>query len=76
MNLGVDILLDRIWEQLGLVRIYTKRMGMAPDFKEPLILTNARHGTTIKGCLMQIHRDFLKEFSHAMVWGRSVKFNP
>lgn len=25
---------------------------------------------------MQIHKDFIKEFSHAMVWGRSVKFNP
>ena len=27
MNLGIDILLDKIWEQLGLVRIYTKRTG-------------------------------------------------
>ena len=25
---------------------------------------------------MQIHKDFLNEFSHACVWGRSVKFNP
>jgi len=25
MNLGIDILLDKIWEQLGLVRCYTKR---------------------------------------------------
>ena len=27
MNLGIDILLDKIWEQLGLVRIYTKKTG-------------------------------------------------
>ena len=27
MNLGIDILLDKIWEQLGLVRVYTKRTG-------------------------------------------------
>jgi len=25
---------------------------------------------------MQIHRDFVNEFSHAFVWGRSVKFSP
>jgi len=25
MNLGIDILLDKIWEQLGLVRVYTKK---------------------------------------------------
>lgn len=32
MNLGIDILLDKIWEQLGLVRIYTKKTGNQPDF--------------------------------------------
>jgi ribosome-interacting GTPase 1 len=76
MNLGVDILLEKIWDQLGLVRVYTKKIGAAPDFADPLILLKSRHGTTIKGCLMQIHRDFINEFSHAMVWGKSVKFNP
>lgn len=76
MNLGIDILLDKIWEQLGLVRVYTKRTGANPDFSDPIILLNSRQGLTIKGVLMQIHKDFVKEFSHASVWGRSVKFNP
>ena len=76
MNLGIDILLDKIWEQLGLVRVYTKRTGQPPDFSDPLILTNCREGLTIKSALMQIHKDFITEFSHACVWGRSVKFNP
>lgn len=76
MNLGIDILLDKIWEQLGLVRVYTKRTGQPPDFSDPLILLKSRQGLTVKGCLMQIHKDFLTEFSHACVWGRSVKFNP
>ena len=76
MNLGIDILLDKIWEQLGLVRIYTKRTGQPPDSSDPLILTEGREGLTVKSALMQIHKDFLNEFSHACVWGRSVKFNP
>jgi len=76
MNLGIDILLDKVWDQLGLVRVYTKRFGAQPDFGDPIILLNSRQGTTVSGCLMQIHREFIKEFSHAMVWGKSVKFNP
>jgi uncharacterized protein len=76
MNLGIDILLEKIWEQLGLVRVYTKRTGLHPDFSDPLILTAGRGGITIKAALEQIHRHFLLEFSHAMVWGRSVKFSP
>lgn len=39
MQLGIDILLEKIWNQLGLVRVYTKKRGQMPDFTEPLILT-------------------------------------
>jgi len=76
MNLGIDILLEKMWDQLGLVRVYTKRTGTMPDFNDPLILTTGRDGLTVKSALMQIHRDFVLEFSHAQVWGRSVKFSP
>ena len=76
MNLGIDILLDKIWDQLGLVRVYTKRRGEAPDFGEPLILTRGRDGLTVKSAISQIHKSLLEEFSHAAVWGRSVKFSP
>ena len=76
MNLGIDILLEKIWDQLGLVRIYTKKRGEPPDFEEPLILTHGRHGLTVKAAIMQLHKDMLTEFGHAMIWGRSVKFSP
>jgi ribosome-interacting GTPase 1 len=51
-ELGIDILLDKIWEQLALVRVYTKRKGGPPDFSDPLILTEGRHGLTIKGAIL------------------------
>lgn len=76
MNLGIDIMLDKIWEQLALVRIYTKRRGEAPDFGDPLFLTVGRHGLTVKSAIMQIHRELLDEFGYALVWGRSCKFSP
>lgn len=52
MNLGIDALMEKIWDQLGLVRIYTKKRGEPPDFQEPLILTYNRHGLTVKAAIM------------------------
>jgi len=76
MKLGIDILLNKIWDQLALVRVYTKRKGSAPDFLDPIIMTKARHGLTVKSCILGIHKDLLNEFHYAYVWGRSVKFSP
>jgi len=39
MELGLDILLQKIWKILGMVRVYTKRKGEQPDFKDPIIMT-------------------------------------
>jgi uncharacterized protein len=75
-ELGIDILIDKIWDQLGLVRVYTKRKGEMPSFADPLILTTGRHGTNVKGAIMQIHKDLLAEFGFAYVWGRGCKFSP
>mmetsp|Transcript_39924 Transcript_39924/g.38476 ORF Transcript_39924/g.38476 Transcript_39924/m.38476 type:complete len:106 (+) Transcript_39924:1-318(+) len=40
MKLGLDILREKIWDMLGMVRVYTKKKGMPPDFSDPLILTH------------------------------------
>lgn len=55
-KLGFDILREKIWDMLGMVRVYTKRKGARPDFDDPLILTDGRHGTLIKGAILQIHK--------------------
>lgn len=68
--------MEKMWDQLGLVRVYTKRRGNPPDFAEPLILTKGRDGLTVKSAIMQIHRSLLDDFSYAAVWGRSVKYSP
>jgi ribosome-interacting GTPase 1 len=76
MNLGIDILLEKIWDMLGLVRIYTKKKANPPDFGDPLILTAGRHGCTVKSAIMQIHRGLLKDLNYAFIWGKSVKYSP
>ena len=76
MNLGCDILLEKIWDTLGLVRVYTRKKGMPPDFGDPLILTVGRDGISVKSAIMQIHKGLLQDLNYAYVWGKSVKHSP
>ena len=68
---GVDILKDRIFKKIGFVRVYLKPQSGKIDYDAPLIL---RRGATIGDVCNSIHRDFVKKFRYAMVWGKSVKF--
>lgn len=52
MQLGIDILLEKLWNLLALVRVYTKKKGNPPDFADPLILTHGRHGCSIKAAIV------------------------
>eukprot|EP01125_Pyxidicula_operculata_P000258 TRINITY_DN10337_c0_g1_i1.p1 TRINITY_DN10337_c0_g1~~TRINITY_DN10337_c0_g1_i1.p1 ORF type:complete len:429 (+),score=88.87 TRINITY_DN10337_c0_g1_i1:84-1289(+) len=75
-ELGLDYLLERIWDALGLVRVYTKKKGCPPSFADPLVLTEGRGGTTVENCCLQLHKDLVTYFKYAMVWGTSTKYNP
>lgn len=37
-DLNLDYLVEKIWDNLGLIRIYTKKRGEYPDFTQGLIL--------------------------------------
>lgn len=76
MNLNMDYLLEKIWEQLALVRVYTKKRGCLPDFGDPIILTQGRNGCTVQSVCELIHRDLVKDFKFAFSWGKSCKFSP
>lgn len=52
MKLGIDNLLDKIWEMLDIVRVYTKKKGQQPDLSDPLILSTGRHGKNVKAALI------------------------
>lgn len=78
LDLNLEALKSRIWQELNLVRVYTKKKGMFPDFKEPLVLTSQR-GTgmlSVEDAIGQLHKDILAEFKAAMVWGTSVRMSP
>jgi uncharacterized protein len=65
MKLGLDIMLQKIWDALAMVRVYTKRRGELPDFSEPIILTKGRGGVKVYDCIMQIHKSLLEDFAAA-----------
>jgi len=73
MKLNLDYLLDKVWECLALLRIYTKKPGRAPDFSDPIIL---RGGASVEHVCHAIHRSIAAVYKYALVWGASTKFNP
>jgi ribosome-interacting GTPase 1 len=73
LDLGIQDVVDRCWEELRLIRVYTKRKGNDPDFSEALIV---RHGSTIEDVCDQVHRTLKETFKHALVWGASARHVP
>jgi small GTP-binding protein len=71
---NMDELLERIWEKLDLIRVYTKPKGQLPDYEAPVILQKSKN--RVEQFCEKIHRGLLKEFKYATVWGSSVKHQP
>jgi ribosome-interacting GTPase 1 len=73
MDLGITDVVDTCWEYLKLIRIYTKRKGIDPDFSEALIV---RSDSTIEDVCDQVHRSLKDNFKYALVWGASARHIP
>ncbi|KAF3356433.1 hypothetical protein VdG1_03713 [Verticillium dahliae VDG1] len=73
LDLGIQDVVDRCWDELRLIRIYTKRKGVEPDFGEALIV---RSNSTIEDVCDQIHRTLKETFKYALVWGASARHVP
>jgi ribosome-interacting GTPase 1 len=73
LDLGIPDVVERCWQELNLMRIYTKRKGVDPDFSEALIVRNK---STIEDVCDQIHRTLKDTFKYALVWGASARHVP
>jgi small GTP-binding protein len=69
---GIDELKEMIWQRLGLMRIYLKKIGKQPDLKEPMIVKGS---VTVKDICKKIHGDLVAKLEYGKVWGSSVKFD-
>ena len=63
---------DMIYDRLGFMNIYLKEVGKKPDMDEPLVV---RRGSTIEMICRKLHKDFVRKFRYARVWGPSAKFD-
>jgi small GTP-binding protein len=71
---NLDELLERIWEKMDLLRIYTKPKGQVPDYEAPVILPRTK--SKVEDFCNKLHRALLKELKYAIIWGSSVKHQP
>jgi len=69
--LNVDELIEKMWEALDLVRVYTKPRGQAPDYSAPVVLKRGK--CTVEDFCNAIHKEIAKQLKYAMVWGSSAK---
>ncbi|KAL0463799.1 UNVERIFIED_CONTAM: Developmentally-regulated G-protein 2 [Sesamum latifolium] len=76
LKLNLDRLLARMWEEMGLVRIYTKPQGQQPDFSDPVVLSSGRGGCSVEDFCNHIHRSLVKDVKYVLVWGTSARHYP
>jgi hypothetical protein len=67
---GLDSLRERIWDELGLIRIYMDKPGRGVDYEEPLVL---REGDTVEEACEKLGGEFTERFRFARVSGPSAK---
>ena len=68
---GIEELKDLIYDTLGFIRVYMKPQGGKADLEEPLVILD---GSTVQTVCEHLHRDFVRMFRYALVWGKSAKY--
>jgi len=61
---------ELIWKKLNIIKIFTKQPGKKPTYP-PLAL---KKNSTIRDLAEHVHKDFIKQFKFARIWGSSAKF--
>ncbi|HDD46240.1 MAG TPA: GTP-binding protein [Candidatus Aenigmarchaeota archaeon] len=69
---NIDVLKKAIWERLGLVRIYLKKIGKEPDMSSPLVFKGQ---PSVLNVAERIHSDIAENLRYARIWGTSAKFD-
>ena len=60
---------EAVFEQLDIVRVYSKPPGRPPDLSRPFVL---RRGSTVEEFAGKVHQDFSKNLKSARVWGSAT----
>lgn len=60
---------NKLWKKLDLLKVYTKTPSKPKEYP-PIAF---KKGVCVKDVAEKIHKDFIKKFKFARVWGKSVK---
>jgi small GTP-binding protein len=71
-NINIDALKEAIYHKLDFIRIYMRPKRGEIDYREPMII---RNGSTVADVCNKVHRNMIKDFRFAQIWGKSAKFN-
>jgi hypothetical protein len=68
---GLDALKEKIWEALGMIRVYMDKPGRGVDYEEPLVLREGEN--TVDDALEKLGGTLDERFRFARVTGPSAK---
>jgi ribosome-interacting GTPase 1 len=68
---NIDVLKKAIFEQLGVIRVYSKAPGKEADKTAPFI---AEKGIQLAEFAGKVHKDFQENLKSAKIWGPSADF--
>jgi hypothetical protein len=63
---SLDAFRVAVFENLSIIRVYTKPVGKEADFSNPVILPI---GSTVEDAAIDLHKDFATRFKFAKIWG-------
>jgi uncharacterized protein len=63
---GLDTLKRRLFDLLGVIRVYTKAPGRRADKSVPFVF---KRGITVEEAATVVHKDFGERLKYARVWG-------
>jgi ribosome-interacting GTPase 1 len=66
---NLDLLEQTVFDQLGIIRIYSKIPGKPADMSAPFA---ARKGCTVEEFAEKVHKDFYENLKSARVWGSAT----
>jgi ribosome-interacting GTPase 1 len=66
---NLPVLQQRLFQALGVIRIYTRAPGKRPDLTAPFVLPL---GTTLVEAAAAVHKDFAANLKFARVWGKGT----
>ncbi|CAB49421.1 OBG GTPase family GTP-binding protein [Pyrococcus abyssi] len=69
-RINLDAVKEALYDVAEIIRVFTKSPGEEPAYP-PIAL---KRGSTVLDVAERIHKDLVKNFRYARVWGKSVKF--